>query len=63
MIRENECLTLTVEEGAKLSKIGINRLRNIVRAEGCPFTLRVGANKYLIKRKLFEEWLNTCEAV
>lgn len=63
MISDNERLTLTVEEGAKISGIGINRLRNIVRAEGCPFTLRVGTNKFLIKRKLFEEWLYSCEAV
>ena len=62
MIKE-EILMLTVEEGARLSRIGINRLRNIVRAEGCPFAMRVGMNRFLIKKRLFEQWLEECEAI
>lgn len=53
-----EKLNLTIEEAAKYSGIGINRLRDIVAKPTCPFVLHIGTKK-LIKRKLFEKYLES----
>lgn len=51
-----EKITLTLEEAAAYSNVGINRIREITNAKNCPFVLFVG-NKRLIKRKPFEKYL------
>ena len=51
-----EKATLTLEEAAAYSNVGVNRLREISDAENCSFVLWVG-KKRLIKRKLFEAFL------
>lgn len=51
-------LNLTLKEAAEYSNIGINRLSIMVSEPDCPFALFVG-NKKLIKRKIFEEYLNS----
>ena len=51
-----EKATLTLEEAAAYSNVGVNRLREISDAENCNFVLWVG-KKRLIKRKLFESFL------
>ena len=51
-----EKATLTLEEAAAYSNVGVNRLREISDAENCNFVLWVG-KKRLIKRKLFEVFL------
>ena len=51
-----EKATLTLEEAAAYSNVGVNRLRGISDAENCNFVLWVG-KKRLIKRKLFEAFL------
>lgn len=48
---------LTVEEAALYSHIGEKLLRELITQDSCPFALRV-RSKYLIKRVLFEKWLN-----
>jgi len=48
---------LTIREAAAYSNIGINRIDTMLRAEDCPFLLRVGAKK-LVKREEFEEFLH-----
>lgn len=50
-------LTLTVQEAANYSNIGINRLNTILKTPNCPFVLYVG-NKKLVKRKEFEEYIS-----
>lgn len=52
-----EKLTMTKEEAAAYSNIGINRLDALLRAPNCPFVLFVGTKK-LIKRKEFEEFIS-----
>lgn len=52
-----EKLTLTLEEAAAYSNIGINKLRDITNDADCEFVLFVG-NKRLIKRKVFEKYIN-----
>lgn len=48
---------LTLEEAAAYFNIGLNKLRDITNLKVCePCTLFVG-NKRLIKRKLFEKYL------
>lgn len=51
-----EKLTLTLEEAAALSGIGINRLRDITNDENCTFVLFVG-NRRRIKRAQFIAYL------
>lgn len=51
-------LNLTLKEAAEYSNIGINRLSDMVSDPKCTFSLFVG-NKKLIKRKSFEEFINS----
>ena len=53
-----EKLNLTLEEAAAYSGIGINRLRELTNEKDCNFVLFVGT-KRLIKRKLFEKFLES----
>lgn len=53
-----EKANLTLEEAAAHSGIGINRLREITNQKGCDFVIFVGT-KRLIKRKLFEKYLES----
>lgn len=48
---------LTLEEAAAYSGIGINKLRQISDVADCPFVLWVGS-KRLIKRKIFDAYIN-----
>lgn len=47
---------LTVDETAKYSGIGRNKIREITSNEQCDFVLWIG-NKKLIKRKLFDKYI------
>lgn len=49
--------TLTIEEAAAYSGIGRNKLRSLTDSEGCEFVLWIG-NKRLIKRKLFDKYID-----
>jgi len=55
--------TMTIKECSQLYKIGVNRLRQICKSEYCPFVLKIGTRKSLIKTKEFEQWLSECEAI
>lgn len=48
---------LTLEEAAKYTGIGVNKLREISDSKDCKFVLWVG-NKRLLKRKKLEEFLD-----
>ena len=50
-------VTLTVNEAAAYSNIGINKISSMLRTPNCPFVLFVG-NKKLVKRKEFEKFIN-----
>ena len=50
-------ITLTIEEAADLSNIGINRIHAMLPKPTCPFVLFVGKKK-LVKRKEFEEYIS-----
>lgn len=52
-----EKVTLTIEEAAEYSNIGINKIREISNNPRCPFVLFVGT-KRLIKRKEFEKYIS-----
>lgn len=47
---------LTLEEAAAYSGIGINKLRELSSEQNCRFVLWVG-NKRLIKRRLFDQYI------
>ena len=51
-----EKVTLTLEEYAAYSGIGINKLRELSNDEHCPFVLWVGT-KRLIKRVLCDKYI------
>ena len=53
---------LTLEEAVAYSNIGINKLREITNENGCTFVLFCG-NKRLIKRKLFDRYLEQLSAI
>ena len=53
---------LTLEEAAAYSGIGINKLREITNEPGCNFVLFVG-NKRLIKRRLFDAYIEKIDTV
>ena len=47
---------LSLEEAAAYSGIGMNKLRDITHENDCKFVLWVG-NKRLIKRRLFDQYI------
>lgn len=53
---------LTVKEAAIYSNIGINRLNIMLDEVNCPFRLQVG-RKRLIKRKLFDKYIESKEII
>lgn len=53
---------LTIEEAAKYSNIGTNKLREMTEPEDCPFVIWVG-RKRLIKRQQFEKYLEKTYSV
>ena len=58
-----EKLTLSVEEAAAYSGIGINRIREIMNERDCDFVLKVGNRKAVIKRTKFERYILAREAI
>lgn len=52
-----EKVTLTKEEAAAYSHVGINKLEELLKIPNCPFVLYVGKKK-LIKRREFEKFLS-----
>ena len=55
MVNHEEKLTLTVEEAAKQTGLGINKMYELVNAKGFP-AITVGRKKLIIRSK-FIEWL------
>ena len=47
---------LSLEEAAAYSGIGINKLRELTNEKNCCFVLWIG-NKRLIKRRLFDQYI------
>ena len=54
--------TLTIEEAAAYFGIGMNKLRELTEDEHCKFVLYVGT-KRLIKRRLFEQYLEQAYSI
>ena len=52
-----EKVLLTIDEASAYSGIGSVTLRGLVAEEEYPFAIRVG-RKRMIKRQLFEAWIN-----
>ena len=57
-----EKANLTIEEAAAYFGIGQNRLRELTEDEHCKFVLYVGT-KRLIKRRLFEQYLEQAYSI
>lgn len=54
--------TLTVEEAAEYSNIGINKISELLNDPACTFVLFVG-KKRLVKRKEFEKFIDKTKGV
>ena len=54
--------TLTLEEAAAYSGISMGKIRELSNDEKCRFVLWVG-NKRLIKRRLFDQYIESCYSV
>ena len=52
----HEKVTLTLEEAAAYSNIGINKIRELSAYKNCQFVIWVG-NKRIIKRRQFEQFI------
>lgn len=48
---------LSAQEASEYSNIGIHKIQELLRTPNCPFVLYVGTKK-LVKRKLFEDFIN-----
>ena len=48
--------TLTIEEAAAYSGIGMAKLYEMTESEDCPFVLWIGSRR-MIKRKVFDEYI------
>lgn len=57
-----EKANLTLEEAAACFGVGQNRLRELTEDEQCKFVLFVGT-KRLIKRRLFEQYLEQAYSI
>ena len=57
-----EKANLTIEEAAAYFGIGMNKLRELTEDEQCKFVLFVGT-KRLIKRRLFEQYLEQAYSI
>ncbi len=57
-VRISEKPTITLEEAAAYTGIGINRLRLISNRSDCRFVFYVGSRR-MFKRKQFEEFLES----
>lgn len=55
-------ITLSIEETAKYSGIGRDKLRALTEDENCNFVIWVG-KKRMIKRVKFEEYLNNSYSI
>lgn len=53
---------LTLREAAEYSNIGINRIEALLKKPNCPFVLQVG-NKRLVKRRLFDEFIESVNMI
>ena len=50
-----EKVTMTIDEAAEYSNIGINKISAMLNEPGCTFVLYVGKGKRLVKRREFEK--------
>lgn len=57
-----EKISMTLEEASAYSSIGVNKLREITDDEKCPFVMYVGS-KRLVKRKLFENYIDNAYSI
>ena len=53
---------LSIREAAEYSNIGINKIDKMLKQPNCPFVLYVGTKK-LVKRKAFEEFIESRVAI
>lgn len=53
---------LTLDEASAYSGIGVNKIRELSSDDNCSFVLWVG-NKRLIKRRLFDEFIENTYSI
>ena len=58
-----EKYTLTVEEAAKYFRIGETKLRKLANENPSANWLMMNGNRIQIKRKQFEKWIDSLDAI
>lgn len=58
-----EKLNISINEAAAYSGIGVHKIRELMNERDCDFTLKVGLKKTLIKRKKFEQYILSKQAI
>lgn len=58
-----EKYTLTVEEAAKYFRIGETKLRKLADENPSANWLMINGNRIQIKRKQFEKWIDSLDAI
>ncbi len=53
-----EKAAMTIEEASAYSSIGIVKMRELTKDPRCPFVLKVGPGKRIIKRREFLDFLS-----
>lgn len=54
----NQKYSLSLNEAAIYTGIGVNTIRVLITRPECDFAIKVGVKKYVIRRKQFEEYLD-----
>ena len=58
-----ERMTISVEEAAAYSGIGIKKIRELINEPDCDFVIKVGSKKLLVKREKFEKYILAHEVI
>ena len=56
-------MTISVEEAAAYSGIGIKKIRELINEPDCDFVIKVGSKKLLVKREKFEKYILAHEVI
>lgn len=52
-------MNLTVAEASAYTGIGQSKIRELLKMENCPFLFQVGPGKILVRRRQFEEFIES----
>ncbi len=63
MSEQNVTLLISISEAAKLSGLGINKIKKEVKKEDCPFSFKNGPRNTMIKKEEFIEFIHNSKGI